>query len=49
MNAGTQAGIDTRFRSALRRMQQAGRIRTFAREADPEFFRRARSPSSRRC
>lgn len=37
MNASTQVGVDTRFRSALRRMQQAGRIRTFAREADPEF------------
>jgi len=37
MNAGTQVCVDTRFRSAMRRMQQAGRIRTLAREADPEF------------
>ena len=37
MNASTEVGVDTRFRSAMRRMQQAGRIRTFAREADPAF------------
>ena len=37
MDAGTQVVIDTSFRSALRRMQQAGRIDTYTREADTEF------------
>jgi 2,5-furandicarboxylate decarboxylase 1 len=37
MDASSQAVIDTNFRSALRRMQQAGRIDTYARQADPEF------------
>jgi 2,5-furandicarboxylate decarboxylase 1 len=37
MDAGTQLVIDTNFRSALRRMQQAGRIDTYSLEADPEF------------
>ena len=37
MEASTQVVIDTNFRSALRRMQQAGRIDTYTPEADPEF------------
>ena len=37
MDASTQVVIDTSFRSALRRMQAAGRINTFAREADTEY------------
>ena len=37
MDASTQVVIDTSFRSALRRMQQAGRIDTYAHEADTEF------------
>jgi len=37
MNASTQVCIDTSFRAALRRMQQAGRIRSYTREADPQF------------
>ena len=37
MDAGKQLVIDTSFRAALRRMQSAGRIETFAREADTEF------------
>ena len=37
MDASTQVVIDTNFRSALRRMQQAGRIDTYSPEADPEF------------
>jgi len=37
MDASTQVVIDTSFRAALRRMQQAGRVDTYAHEADPEF------------
>ena len=37
MDAGTQVVIDTSFRSAMRRMQQAGRISAFTPEADTEF------------
>jgi len=37
MDASTQVVIDTGFRSALRRMQLAGRIDTYAHEADTEF------------
>ena len=37
MDASTQVVIDTNFRSAMRRMQQAGRISTYAHEADTEF------------
>lgn len=37
MDASAQVTIDTSFRAALRRMQQAGRIRTLERAADTEF------------
>ncbi len=37
MDASKQVVIDTSFRAALRRMQAAGRINTYAPEADPEF------------
>lgn len=37
MNASTRISLDTGFRSALRRLQAAGRIRTFPGEADTEF------------
>ncbi len=37
MDASTRVVIDTNFRAALRRMQQAGRIDTYTPEADPEF------------
>ncbi|MEO8203288.1 MAG: UbiD family decarboxylase [Betaproteobacteria bacterium] len=37
MDASNQVVIDTSFRSALRRMQQAGRIDTYKHEADPEY------------
>jgi 2,5-furandicarboxylate decarboxylase 1 len=37
MDASTQVVIDTNFRSALKRMQQAGRIDTYSLEANPEF------------
>ena len=37
MDAGTQVVIDTSFRAALRRMLHAGRIDTYAHEADTEF------------
>jgi len=37
MDASAQVIVDTSFRSAMRRMQQAGRIRSFGDEADTEF------------
>ena len=37
MQASPQVVIDTSFRSALRRMQAAGRINTYAHEADTEY------------
>ncbi len=37
MNASTQVAVDTSFRAALRRMQSAGRIRSFESEASTEF------------
>lgn len=37
MNAGTKISLDTGFRSALRRMQAAGRIRAYPGVADAEF------------
>ncbi len=37
MDASNQVVIDTSFRAALRRMQQAGRIDAFKHEADTEF------------
>ena len=37
MDASSQVVIDTSFRSALRRMQQAGRVDTYTHEADIEF------------
>ncbi len=37
MDASTQVVIDTSFRSALRRMQSAGRVSTYAHEADTEY------------
>lgn len=37
MNASSRISLDTGFRSALRRMQAAGRIRTFPGEADTEY------------
>ena len=37
MDAGNQLVIDTSFRSAMRRMQHAGRIDTYAHEADTEY------------
>ena len=37
MNAGNRISLDTSFRSALRRMQAAGRIRAYPGEADTEF------------
>ena len=37
MNAGNRISLDTSFRSALRRMQAAGRIRAYPDEADTEF------------
>ncbi len=37
MDASKQTVIDTGFRAALKRMQQAGRIDTYAHEADTEF------------
>ncbi len=37
MNASTRISLDTGFRTALRRLQAAGRIRTFPGEADTEF------------
>ncbi len=37
MNASTMISLDTGFRSALRRLQAAGRIRAFPGEADTEF------------
>ncbi len=37
MDASSQVVIDTSFRAALRRMQQAGRVDTFKHEVDTEF------------
>ena len=37
MNAGNRISLDTSFRSALRRMQAAGRIRAYPEQADAEF------------
>lgn len=37
MDASSQVVIDTSFRSALKRMQQAGRVDTYTHEADTEF------------
>lgn len=37
MNAGTKISLDTSFRSALQRMQAAGRIRAYPAAADAEF------------
>ena len=37
MNDNTRIAIDTGFRPALRRMQAAGRFRTYPKVANPEF------------